>query len=239
MSLLEESNRLLKADSLRGMGSKVVFNYDDLRKQCDDYIQGIRAQAQKMLIDAQTEVAALRERACREGEAAGKKAGLEESHRLIEARAAELANARTAEQLRTTLPALHAAVAALQIERDRWLAWWESAAVRLSVGIAEKILRHEVEHHPERVPVMISETLKLAAGNPHIRIRMHPADIEQLRGYGNEILERLNSLGASALVADEHISRGGCLIETQHGTVDARIETQLQRITDELLERSL
>jgi flagellar assembly protein FliH len=235
----EASHRLMKADALRGTASKIVFNYDDLRKQCDDYIEATRQQTQKMLLDALAEAEELRTRARQEGEADGKKRGLEEAQRIIEARSAELANARTAEQLRTTLPALQAAVSALQVERDRWLAWWEAAAVRLSVAIAEKLIRHEIEHRPESVVAVVSETLQLAAGNPHIKIRMHPADIEQLREYGQEVLHRLNSLGESALLPDEEITRGGCLIETRHGTIDARIETQLERITQELLERSL
>lgn len=236
---VDESNRLLKADAMRGRGSKIAFNYDDLRKQCDDHVEKIRLQARQLLIDAQTQADALRRQAFAEGEAAGKKLGLEEAQRLIESRAVELANQRTADQLRTTLPALQAAVSALQVERDRWLAWWETAAVRLSVAIAEKILRREIAHRPECVPTMISEALQLVAGNPHVKVRMHSADIEQLRGYGHEILQHLNALGESSLTSDDLISRGGCLIETRHGVVDARLETQLTRITDELLERNL
>jgi len=236
---VEESNRLLKANSVRGLGSKIVFNYDDLRKQCDDYIEKIRQQAQQLLIDAHTEAETLRKQAFADGESAGKKAGLAAATDLIESRASELANHRTAEQLRTTLPALQSALSALQIERDRWLAWWESAAVRLSVTIAEKILRHEIKHRPERVTAMVSESLQLAAGNPHIKVRMHPADIEQLRETGGEILQRLNALGESTLAADPQISRGGCVIDTRHGVIDARLETQLTRITDELLDRTI
>ena len=236
---VEESRRLMKADALRGAGSKIVFNYDDLRQQCDEYVERTRQQTQKLLLDAHAEAEELRTQARREGEAEGKRQGMEDAQRIIEARATELADGRTADQLRTTLPALEAAVMALQVERDRWLNWWETAAVRLSVAIAEKIIHHEIEQRPERVTTMISETLQLAAGNPHIKIRMHSADIEQLRESGQAVLQRLKSLGESALVPDDQITRGGCLIETRHGTIDARVETQLQRITQELLDRSL
>ena len=39
----------------------------------------------------------------------------------------------------------------------------------------------------------------------------------------------------TSLTPDDSIARGGCLIQTRQGTIDARIETQLARIVDELI----
>jgi flagellar assembly protein FliH len=69
-----------------------------------------------------------------------------------------------------------------------------------------------------------------------LKLRLHPADIEVLHVAGQEALSRLASMGQAELVPDESITRGGCQIETRHGVIDARLETQLERITLELLE---
>ena len=46
---------------------------------------------------------------------------------------------------------------------------------------------------------------------------------------------RGTACGEAELVYDETITPGGCQIETQHGAIDARMETQLERIASELL----
>jgi flagellar assembly protein FliH len=55
-----------------------------------------------------------------------------------------------------------------------------------------------------------------------------------MRASSREIVDRLATLGESTLVPDDSISRGGCLIETRHGVIDARIESQLEQIAAEL-----
>lgn len=231
-----ESQRLLKAHSVQGGSSRIAFNFDDLREQCDAYLAKTRAHAEKLVGEAHSQVEEIKRTAHAAGYAEGRQAGMKEADRILNTRSAELANEQTNSRLRTTLPALEAAVAALHIERDRWLAWWESAAVRLSVAMAEKLLRHELARHPKLLPGRIKELLELAAGHPNIRIRMHPQDVEQLRECAAELLDRLSPLGQAALTGDDRITRGGCIIETQHGTIDGRVETQFERITSELLE---
>ena len=232
----QESNRLIKAHTARSLGSKSTFNFDDLRRQCDEYIEQARRQGQELLAAAAVQAEEIRARALAEGRAAGQRAGLASAHETIEARAAELAAARTQERLRTVLPAFEAAAAALHTERDRWLAAWEQAAVRLSAAIAEKILRHELARRPELSVPMISEALQLAAGQPQVQLRLNPRDLEQLEDCGRELVARVGALGDARLVPDETVSPGGCHIETRHGVIDARLEIQLERIIQELLD---
>lgn len=230
------TKRLLKAHTVTAAGSQIAFNYEDLRQQCDEYIENINAQARQILADANAQAKIIREKAFEEGREAGQSAGLKESKNLIETRAAEISRANVSEQLRTTLPALKAAVEAIRVEKDRWLAWWEAAAVRLSAAIAEKIIRRELDRTPEIAPAMIAEALQLAAGSSQIRVRMHPRDVQQLSASRDVLTQQLSALSPADIVSDERITPGGCYIETTHGAIDSRLETQLCRITEELLE---
>src|SRR6266853_4518977 len=226
---IQDSSRLIKARSARSLGGSATFNFDDLRRQCDEHIESARSQARQLVAEAQAAADEVRRNAHAEGLAAGQREGLAGAHELVETRAAEIAARLTHARLQTVLPAFQAAAAALEVERDRWLATWEAAAVKLSATIAEKILRHELSRQPELALPIVREALQLAAGQPHIKLHLHPHDLEQLKESGHEALGRLSTVGEATLVPDESITRGGCLIETRHGVIDARLETQLSR----------
>ena len=140
MAILEPS-RLIKASAARGLGGAAAFNFDDLRRQCDEFVETARRQAQEILAEATRGANEIRSQARAEGIAAGQREGLAAAQNLIETRAAEIAVQKTQEQLRTVLPAFRAAALALELERDRWLATWENSAIRLSAAIAGKVLR--------------------------------------------------------------------------------------------------
>jgi flagellar assembly protein FliH len=233
---IQEPSRLIKARSARNLESATAFNFDDMRRQCDEFVAGARQQGEQLLAQAALEAEEIRRRAHADGLTAGQRDGLAAAQRLIETRAVEISARETQDKLRTALPAFQNLARSLEIERDRWMTHWEAAAVELSATIAEKILRHELSRRPELAVGIIQEALQLAAGQPQVKLRLHPADIDVLQDCGPEALSRLAPLGEAVLVPDETITRGGCLIETRHGVIDARLETQIERITRELLE---
>jgi flagellar assembly protein FliH len=232
---LQESNRLIKAHNVRSPGSNAAFNIEDLRRQCDEYIAQARKCGEELISQAAARADELRRRAFEQGLREGQQAGYDAAQDVIESRARELAAELTRKQLETVLPALDHVVEILGEERERWLTDWETAAIRLSAVMAEKLFRRELSQRPETVVDMIREALQLAAGSPQITLRLNPLDLDQLNANGNDIIERLSRVGETALTPDESVSRGGCLIETRQGIIDARIETQLARIVDELL----
>jgi len=232
---LPETRRLLKAESVRGLGSKVVFNFDDLRERCDAYIEQTRAQAVQIVGDAQAQAQEIRQRAQTEASAAGRAAGLAQASGELEQQIQQRAEKIAAERLSTALPAFTEAARMLAAERDHWLAHWESSAVHLSIAIAEQVIRQKLERSPEVALEIITEALKLAAGAPQIRLRLNPRDVATIGPLCNEALQRVAPAGGASIVGDEAISPGGGVVETQHGRVDAQIESQLERIASELL----
>ena len=230
-----DSSRVLKAHEPRGQSTAVAFNLDDLRQRGDEYIAQIKQQAQKMIAEARAEAEALRQQASDEGRHEGYQTGLREAQRQIEQQVEAAAEARTAERLQHTLPLLEHAIAAVELERDRWIAHWETSAIKLSLTIAERILRQQLDHHPDFGTHMVAEALQLAAGSPRLHLRLHPLDVTHIQTCGQDIVQRLIPLGSLTFVPDERLSRGECLIETEHGVIDARLKTQLDRILHELL----
>jgi type III secretion protein L len=109
--------------------------------------------------------------------------------------------------------------------------------VRLALRVAEKILRQRLDLTPEAVVPMIDEALRSlrAQQNMRVLLRVHPDDRSILEPHRQRWMERLPWLGSLDIVVDEDLPRGGCRIETDFGTVDATIETQIRVIERHLL----
>lgn len=120
------------------------------------------------------------------------------------------------------------AVAHLEVEQARKeaLAEAEASIVPLAVAIARRLVGEELALAPERIGGIVQEALARARNVSRVRIRVHPDDAAQLEDRGLKILR------------DPAIERGGCLVETDRGIVDARLETRIealaQAITDML-----
>ncbi|HUQ69431.1 MAG TPA: FliH/SctL family protein [Planctomycetaceae bacterium] len=227
--------RVLKAAAVRELSSRVAFNFDDLRDQAAAQLAAARQEAIDLVDQAKKDAEALRQKTLAEARESGRKEGLKDAGQLIEQQATKLADARLAEHLTTTLPALEQAAQALRAERDHWLSRWERAAVELGIAIAEKLLRTNLAAQPELAEGMIAEALQLAAGQPQLRMHWNPADLARLGDRAQQVVQALTSCATPELIADATIASGGCRIETRHGEIDARLETMLQRIAEELL----
>ena len=102
----------------------------------------------------------------------------------------------------------------------------ERELVRLALKIARKVVHREVTIDHEIVMTLARIGLSRAHNRVSASIRLHPEDLE----FVNSHRRRLNSTHAIELVDDASISRGGCLIQTEMGDVDARIEQQFEEI---------
>lgn len=231
----EMAPRILKANAARDLPQRVAFNFEDLREQAAAELQRARAEAAALVDKARQEAAALKQKLLEDARTEGRQSGLSDAEQQIAQRVAAQVEQRLAEHLQTTLPAVSEVALALQGERDRWLLHWERSAVSLGVAIAEKLLKTQLTANPELTTGLLTEALNLAAGQPQLQIHLHPADLARLGSHAADLVKSITACADPKFLADPAISPGGCLIETQHGSIDARLESMLERITEELL----
>jgi flagellar assembly protein FliH len=112
----------------------------------------------------------------------------------------------------------------------------ERRAMELALAVARKIVAREVQVQPEVVLSVVRKALERVAAADDIRIRVHPADLDYLEAYRRELAGLVENVDRIDLVADETTTRGGCLIETGMGGIDARIEKQLECVEALFLE---
>ena len=100
----------------------------------------------------------------------------------------------------------------------------------LAVRIAEKLLGRELALDAGAV-VDVAATAMRHAGEPReLVVRCATEDLEALERGKPRLVERCRAAQAVRFVADDRVARGGCIVETELGVVDARLSTQLDAI---------
>lgn len=202
--------------------SALALDMSDMSGQAEDYLESVRAEALKIVEQAQREAMTVRAQA--------ELAGCQAAEAAIE----RILDEKVARQMKSLTPALADAVRQIDDSRQEWLRTWESRTVQLACAIAGRIIRREIHQQPELPLQWISEALRMCAGSAEITLKLHPADHATLGVQAARLTEEFHPAAPAKIVADESITPGGCRVETQFGTIDEQIETQLQRVVDEL-----
>lgn len=102
--------------------------------------------------------------------------------------------------------------------------------------ITEKIIHRSIQLSPD----IILDTVRAAANHlmetDDIRVRLHPSDFEYIREIENILTKSLSGKKQIHVIEDSSIDRGGVIIDTEFGEIDATIRSQIERIKDVLGE---
>ena len=96
--------------------------------------------------------------------------------------------------------------------------------------IAKKIIGEIAEEGRDIVVNIAKEAIKRASDREALRIRVAPVDYDALNKKRSELLQCIDGIKSLIFEADESVQPGGCLIETNQGEIDARIESQIKVI---------
>jgi flagellar assembly protein FliH len=110
----------------------------------------------------------------------------------------------------------------------------EREVVRLAVAVAKKIVHREIQVDKDIIQTLVHVALSHVAEKSAVTIHLNPLDY----GY---LLERRAELSQNegrdiSLLADKSIERGGCLVQTECGEIDARIEEKFKEVEHSFFE---
>ncbi len=126
---------------------------------------------------------------------------------------------------------------AIKEERSQVFLTIEQDILKLSVKLAEKIIGREIQQDESARTEIVLNALRQARQQEMLTVRVSNADLTRLE----EMRESINAFGRAQyidFVADQAIAKGGCIIESASGTIDARFETQLRILENALLART-
>lgn len=123
-------------------------------------------------------------------------------------------------------------------KRTQVLRTIEEDVLKLAVKLAEKIIGREISRDDgaARAEIVVN-ALRAARQQELLTVRVNANDLPLLERMRDE---KSNAFGRGQyidFVADQTVREGGCIIESNSGTVDARVETQLRILENALLAR--
>ena len=107
----------------------------------------------------------------------------------------------------------------------RMLQSLEKHLINLAADIAMKIVAG-TPVDKSMVETVVKDALAKAEKDTDVVVLLNEADLELLSQADSELLQRTHGSSEVVFKASPEVSRGGCLLETRYGTVDARIETK-------------
>lgn len=112
-------------------------------------------------------------------------------------------------------------------EREAYFQRVEAEVVGLALAIARKILHREAQVDPLLLAGVVRVGLDNVATGTHVRLRVHPDQIQVWQDFFSRQPD-LRSL--PDLMGDATLDPGRCLLETDVGSTDLTLETQLKEI---------
>lgn len=99
----------------------------------------------------------------------------------------------------------------------------------LAIEIARQVVRDTLAVKPEVILSVAREALQSLPQQGAL-LRVHPEDLQLVRRYLEEHFEGM----AHRVIEDAAVSRGGCLIDSAGGQIDAQVETRWRRVVESL-----
>lgn len=191
---------------------------DDLTAGLPDAAEQLLARAQseadQLLLETNRRISALERSGYEEGWHQGRQEGLQEYQQLI------TEYHRQSQERLGQINEIH----------QRIYEESEQELVGLAVQIAQKLVCRQLDLDPGTVVDIVRTACQQARECERVIIYTAPAQLESLKSRREEIENQLYRAQKIDFIADPAIELGGCRLETEHGYIDATIDTMLEQI---------
>ena len=105
----------------------------------------------------------------------------------------------------------------------------ETTLIRLALESAQKLVA-DMPINAEMIEAVVRNALRQVEDTSEITIQLHPEDLALLQKNDSSLLKDFSGGGTLRFAQSLEVSRGGCLVQTRFGTIDARRETKLEAL---------
>jgi flagellar assembly protein FliH len=120
--------------------------------------------------------------------------------------------------------------------KEQIIAEAEPFVVELSMEVAKKVIGQELSGAPEKILELARRVLRRSRVQGQITLCVNHRYFDFMEEHRHQLLALLDGQAELSIVPDYTVQDEGCVIRTPLGSVDARIDTQLQEIKQVLLE---
>lgn len=236
-----ESEKQKMLDDAQAQANAIIESaknaaFEEVKKQTDE-AQTIKAQAeneaQKIIADAREQASQIQakseiekdeikrnsyEEGLKEGKKDGYDSGKEEVNRLIDRS--------------------HKILEAVLNRREQILNETEEQIVQLVLLMTRKVVKVMSENQKSVVMANVLSALKKVKARGDVTIRVNLEDVKLTTEHIKDFIEQVESVSGITVVEDSSVEKGGCIVETDFGAIDARISSQLSELESKILEIS-
>ncbi|MCK6380756.1 MAG: flagellar assembly protein FliH [Leptospiraceae bacterium] len=213
---IEEEGKTRAFQMIQDSKEKVKLEEDSGKAKADQIMDRAKLEVERMIKEAEMKVAEVEHEAYQKGYDAGREVGFKKGQGEVR---------RLIDRLGTIVGK------AIDIREDIIKAS-EKQMVEMILIIARKVIKDEIIERKEIVLNNIREALKRIKDRDRVDIRVNFADLELTAAHKDELIKMMESLRKVNISEDSRVDRGGVIIETDVGAIDARISTQLKEIEE-------
>ncbi|MDX9957473.1 MAG: flagellar assembly protein FliH [Spirochaetia bacterium] len=133
---------------------------------------------------------------------------------------------------------LHLILERAMDKRGQILEQTETQVIELVLLIARKVVKTISENQKNVVISNIGQALRKLKTRSDVIIRVNLADLQLATEHAKDFIELAENAKNLNVVEDTAVDRGGCIIETDFGEIDARISSQLHELEEKILDIS-
>lgn len=232
---LVTSLRFFVASKHQRLEEQVRKVREEVRREAEHALEQARMEARQILEQARIESEKLKAQQAQlgyqEGYAKGQDEGYKAGWTEGLAKAREEVRQEWSDQLQKLVDTIKEAAAA----RDQALERAEEDVLKLSLAVAEKIIRGRVSYDPAVTVNVVRAALERVNGTSRVKVRIHPSLLLAMEESKDELLA-VKGIDEIEFIEDSRVKPGGCLIETDFGRIDGRLEGRLEAVAQALME---
>lgn len=194
----------------------------DAQSQADEIIANAKSEAEKIIQDAHLEEQKIKADAKQDGFKQGHDDGYSAGESEIE---------RLVERLRKM-------VEALMLRREEILKETEQQIVELVILMTRKVVKIISETQKTAIMSNILAALKKVKSRGNVILHVNLEDLRLASANADEFIKRVENIQGITVVEDSTVEKGGCVVETDFGAIDARISSQLSELEEKIMEIS-
>ncbi|MCK9169042.1 MAG: flagellar assembly protein FliH [Treponema sp.] len=194
----------------------------DAQQTAEEVIKKAQEQAQQIIQDAKVQEQKIESDAhnkgYEEGRDEGYKDGEGEVNRLIER--------------------MHKVLDSVMQRREEILRDTETQIVELVILMTRKVVKIISENQKSIIMSNVLAALKKVKGRGEVTLRVNLEDVKLTTEHTDEFIKRVENIKGITVVEDSSVEKGGCIVETDFGAIDARISSQLMELENKIMEIS-
>lgn len=194
----------------------------DAEKEAQDIVNKAQAEAQEIIAKAHSEENEIHDSAYRKGYDEGQKSGYNDGQ----------------SELNRLIERVHKIVESVMNRREEILRDTEQQIVDLVILMTRKIVKIISENQKGVVLSNVLSALKKVKTRCSVIIRVNIEDLKLTSEHTGEFIKRVEAVQGITVIEDSSVDKGGCVVETDFGAIDARIASQLGELENKILEIS-